>query len=89
VLTVPAFGQVQGEAAPAVAGGAAGDGDQVAADGGRAGPGVGAAGERAGGPDQVVGDGGDGQPGGVGAELDGRWARGPSLRSARSSSMTA
>jgi hypothetical protein len=60
VLAVPALGQVQGEAAPAVAGRAAGDGDQVAADGGRACPGVAAAGESAGGPDQVAGDGGGG-----------------------------
>ena len=69
MLAVPALGQVQGEAAAAVAGGAGGDGDQVAADGGGAGPGVAAAGEGAGGADQVVGDGGDGQPGGVGGEL--------------------
>ena len=33
VLAVPAFGQVQGEVAAAVPGGAGGDGDQVAADG--------------------------------------------------------
>jgi len=65
VLAVPALGQVQGELAAAVAGGAGGDGDQVAADGGRAGPGVAAAGQDAGGAQEVVGDGGDGQPGGV------------------------
>ena len=53
----------------AVARGAGGDGDQVAADGGRAGPGVAAAGEGTGGAEQVAGDGGDGQPGGVGGEL--------------------
>jgi hypothetical protein len=69
VLAVPAFGQVQGEATPAVAGGAAGDGDQVTADSGRAGPGVAAAGQGAGGAGQVVRDGGDGEPGGVGGEL--------------------
>ena len=33
VLAVPAFGQVQGDVAAAVPGGAGGDGDQVAADG--------------------------------------------------------
>jgi len=69
VRAVPAFGQVDGEAAPAVAGGPAGDGDQVAADGGRAGPGVAAPGEGTGCPDQVVRDGGDGEPGGVGGEF--------------------
>ena len=37
VAAVPAFGQVQGELAAAVAGGPGGDGDQVAADGGGAG----------------------------------------------------
>ena len=42
-LAVPAFGQVEGAAAPAVAGGPSGDGDQIAADGGGAGPGVAAA----------------------------------------------
>ena len=52
-----------------MAGGAGGDGDQVAADRGGAGPGVAAAGESAGGTEQVVRDGGDGQPGGVGGEL--------------------
>jgi hypothetical protein len=71
LLVVPALGQVEGEVAAAVAGGPAGDGDQVAADGGCAGLCVAAAGEGAGGPGQVVGDGGDGQPGGVGAELAG------------------
>jgi hypothetical protein len=69
VLAVPAFGQVEGEAVPAVSGGAGGDGDQVAADGGGAGLGVAPAGEGAGGAQQVVGDGGDGEPGCVGAEL--------------------
>jgi len=57
---VPAFGQVQGEALAAVAGGADGDGDQVAADGGRAGLRVPAPGQGAGGAGQVVRDGGDG-----------------------------
>jgi hypothetical protein len=59
-LAVPAFGQVEREAVPAVAGGAGGDGDQVAADGGRAGFRVAAAGQGAGRPGQVMGDGGDG-----------------------------
>jgi hypothetical protein len=68
VVAVPAFGQVQGQAAPAVACGPGGDGDQVAADGGCADPGVAAAGEGAGGAEQVVREGGDGQPGGVGGE---------------------
>jgi len=72
---VPAFGQVESEQAAAGPGGAGGDGDQVAADGGRAGPGVAAAGQGAGGAEQVVGDGGDGEPGGVGVELPGRQVR--------------
>ena len=55
-----------------MAGGAGGDGHQVAADGGGAGLRVAAPGEGAGGAQQVVRDGGDGQPGGVGAELP-RW----------------
>jgi hypothetical protein len=71
VLAVPALGQVEGEPVPAVAGGTSSDGEQVAADGGGAGPGVPAAGQRASGPEQVMGDGGDGQPGGVGGELPG------------------
>jgi hypothetical protein len=70
---VPAFGQVEGDAVPAVAGRAAGDGDQVAADGGGPGLAVAAAGEGAGGPEQVVRDGGDGEPGGVGVELPRRY----------------
>ena len=52
---VPAFGQVQGEVAAAVAGGAGRDVDEVAADGGAAGPGVGEAGQGAGGAQQVAG----------------------------------
>jgi hypothetical protein len=63
---------VEGEPVPAVAGSTSSDGDEVAADGGGAGPGVAAAGQRAGGPEQVVGDGSGGQPGGVGGELPGR-----------------
>ena len=65
---VPAFGQVQGEVAAAVAGGAGGDVDQVAADGGAAGLGAGEAGQGGGGAQQVAGDGGAGQPGGVGGK---------------------
>jgi hypothetical protein len=65
---MPAFGQVQGEVAAAVAGGAGGDVDQVAADGGAAGPGVGQAGQGSGGAQQVVADGGEGEPGRVGGE---------------------
>jgi len=73
---VPAFGQAEGEQqAAAAAGGAGGDGDQVAADGGRAGLRVAAAGDGAGGADQVAGDGGDGEPGGVGGELPRRQVR--------------
>jgi len=63
---VPAFGQVQGDVAAAVPGGAGGDVDQVAADGGAAGLAVGQAGQGSGGAQQVVADGGEGQPGGVG-----------------------
>ena len=91
VLAVPAFGQVQGEAAAAVADGPGGDGDQVAADRDGAGPAVAAAGQGAGGAQEVARDGGDGEPGGVGGELSryDRCARGPFLRSARTCSMTA
>ena len=49
VLAVPAIGQVEREVASAVPGGAGGDGDQVAADGGAARFGVVAAGQGAGG----------------------------------------
>jgi hypothetical protein len=69
VLAVPALGQAKGDQAAAVAGGTGGDGDEVAADGGLAGPGVTAAGESAGGAQQVVRDGGDGEPGGAGGAL--------------------
>ena len=65
-------GQVQGELAAAAAGGAGGDVDQVAADGGAAGFGVSEAGQGTGGAQQVAGDGGAGQPGGVGGERPGR-----------------
>jgi hypothetical protein len=66
---VPAFGQVQGDVAAAVAGDAGGDGDQLAADGRAAGFGVEGAGQAAGGAGQVVADGGQGQPRGVRREV--------------------
>ena len=68
LFAVPAVGQVQGDFAVAVAGGAGGDVDEVAAQGGAAGFGVGEAGQRAGGAQQVVADGGKGKPGGIGGE---------------------
>jgi len=68
LAAVPAFGQVQGEVAAAVAGGAGGDVDEVAAQGGAVGFGVGEAGQGAGGAQQVSADRGAGQPRGVGAE---------------------
>jgi len=68
LFAVPVFGQVQGEVAVAVAGGAGGDVDQVAADGGAAGFGVGEAGQGPGGAQQVVADGGQREPGRVGGE---------------------
>ena len=54
MLAVPAFGQVDGDVAAAVAGGTGGDGDQVTADRGAAGLGERAAGQRAGGAEQVM-----------------------------------
>jgi hypothetical protein len=62
---VPAFGQVQGEVAAAVAGGARGDVDEVAAQRGAAGLGAGEAGQGAGGAQQVATDGREGKPGRV------------------------
>ena len=59
---------MDGDVAAAVAGGAGGDVDEVAADGGAPGFGVSEAGQGSGGVQQVVGDGGAGQPGGVGGE---------------------
>jgi hypothetical protein len=53
VFAVPAFGQVEGDVAPAVAGGAGSDRDQVAADRGSACFREGQAGQRAGRADQV------------------------------------
>jgi len=51
---VPAFGQVQGDVAVAVPGGAGRRVDQVAADGGAAGLAVGEAGQGSCGPQQVA-----------------------------------
>jgi hypothetical protein len=68
MFVVPAFGQVQRDVAAAVPGGAGGDGDQVAADGGAAGLAAGQAGQGSGGTQQVVADRGECQPGGVGRE---------------------
>jgi hypothetical protein len=65
LVVVPVLGEVQGEVAAAVAGGAGRDVDQVAADGGAAGIGEGEAGQGGGGAQQVAGDDGTGQPGGV------------------------
>ena len=59
---------MQGEVPAAVAGGAGGDVDQVAAQGDSPGPGAGEAGQRSGGAQQVVADRGAGQPGRVGGE---------------------
>jgi hypothetical protein len=71
VLAVPAFGQVGGEVPAAVPGDPGGDVDEVAAQGGAAGFGVGEAGQGAGGAQQVVADRGAGEPGGVGGEEPG------------------
>ena len=90
MFAVPAFGQVQGEVAAAVAGGAGGDVDEVAADGGAAGFGVAEAGQGAGGAQQVVADGGEASQAALaGNEPEGRWASGPSVQSAKTCSMTA
>ena len=67
-LPVPFPGQVQGDFAAAVAGGAGGDVDQVAAQRGPSGLGAGEAGQGPGGAQQVVRDGGAGKPGRVGWE---------------------
>ena len=75
MLAVPAVGQVQRDVPAAVPGGAGGDVDQVAADGGAAGLGVGEAGQGAGGAQQVVRDRGERQPGRVGREAAGGQVR--------------
>ena len=54
MLAVPAFGQVQGEVAAAVPGGAGGDRDQVPADGRAPGLREGQAGQGAGGAEKVM-----------------------------------
>ena len=59
---------MEGEVPAAVAGGARGDVDQVAAQGGAAGLGAGEAGQASGGAQQVAADRGERQPGGVGGE---------------------
>src|SRR5262249_19622626 len=69
---MPAFGQVEGEVSPAVAGGAGGDVDQVAADGRCAGLRVQGAGQGARRADQVLRHGGDDPPGGIRVENTGR-----------------
>jgi hypothetical protein len=68
LFAVPAFGQVQGDFAAAVAGDAGGDVDEVAAQGGAAGFGAGEAGQRPGGAQQAVRDGRESKPGRVGGE---------------------
>jgi hypothetical protein len=65
---VPAFGQVQGDVTAAVAGGAGGDVDEVAAQRGAAGFGAGEAGQGPGGAQQVVADSREGKPGPVRGE---------------------
>jgi hypothetical protein len=71
VLAVPALGQVEGEVAAAVPGGAGGHGDQVAADGRGPGPGEVQGRQGAGGAQQVVRHGRDRQPRGVRGEHPG------------------
>jgi hypothetical protein len=71
MFAVVARGQVEDEVAAAVPGGACGEGDEVAADGGGAGLRVPAAGEGPGGAQQVVRHGRDDQPGGVRGENTG------------------
>src|SRR3974377_1959361 len=68
LLTVPALGKVQGEVPAAGAGGAGGDVDEVAAQGGTPGFGAGEAGQGPGGAQQVMRDSCAGQPGRVGGE---------------------
>jgi len=71
LLAVPAFGQVEGEVASSVAGGAGGDSDQVTADRRGAGLREREAGQGAGRADQVMGHRRDGQPGGIRGEAAG------------------
>lgn len=87
LLAVPAVGQVDGEVAVAVAGGPCGDIDEVAAQCGAAGLGVGQARQRSGGPQQVAADRGERQPGGVrGERAGGKVREGPSDQSAKTCS---
>jgi hypothetical protein len=72
VRAVPAFGQVHSELAAAVPGGAGGDVDQVAAQGGAPGFTAGQAGQASGGAQQVAADRGERQPGRAGGERA-RW----------------
>jgi hypothetical protein len=62
---------MHGEVAAAVAGGARGHVDEVTADRGASGFGVGQAGQGAGGAQQVAADRGQGEPGCVGGEAAG------------------
>ncbi len=55
LLAVPLLGQVQGDLAASLPGNPGGHGDEVAADGRSAGPGVEPPGQRPGGPGQVMG----------------------------------
>jgi hypothetical protein len=65
VLSVLSVGEVQGDAASAVAGDAGGDAVEVAADGGISGSGQGTGGEGPCGAQQVGGHRGDREPGGL------------------------
>jgi hypothetical protein len=86
-LAVPAFEQVHGDVAVAVAGDPGGDADEVTAQRGGPGPGAGQAGQRPGGAQQVMADGGTGQPAAfAGNDPKGRWPSGPSARSANTCS---
>jgi hypothetical protein len=68
LLAVPACGQVQGDVAAAVTGGAGGDVDEVTAQRGATCSGAGEAGQGPGGAQQVMADRRQGQPGGVGGK---------------------
>ena len=89
-MVVPAFGQVQGEVAAAVAGGAGRDVDEVAADGGAAGPGVGELARAPAARSRLQLMAAQASHAALAAkEPDGRWARGPSFQSAKTCSMMA
>jgi len=90
LAVVPVLGEVHGEVAAAVAGDASRDGDELAADGGAAGPWVEAPGQGPGGAGQVRADGGQGEPRGAGREMPGgQVSEWPSLQSAKVCSTTA